>query len=59
MDDFVIYCFHLSRSQGVLYLGASIDNYEIVSILRRVATSIWTSVATIIILISPDGFLSF
>ena len=57
MGDLADNCFHISRSQGISYLREIRDNDDTVSILRGVAPSGRTSVATRIIWMPPDGVL--
>ena len=45
MDGLANYCFHLSRSQGMLDLKESRGNYDSMLILRGLVTSSKTSVA--------------
>ena len=58
MDDLANYFFRLSRSHGMIDLRSIRVNYYTVSILRVVAQSSWTSVATQIIWMPPDGHYS-
>ena len=50
--------FHFSNSQGMYNLRSSRGNYDIMLIFRVVAMSIWSYVATLILIRMPtDGVL--
>ena len=57
MDDLANCCFHISRLQGMSYVRAIISHHETVLILRGVASSSQTYVASKIIWVPPDGVL--